>query len=1036
MGDFRAKLRAKFPRRHSGVPSLTSSKSSDSRPVSECTANGHGADNAETPLLLTNGGGGGGGGGGKKTEDGNQNKSQTKTKDQQRGTSPSGTKPEPRQTPAVAKAATPAQIQAQAQAQQLQAPLQAQQLQAPLQAQAQAQAQATTTKKPAEDVDEELGTEARNNGLRQDTTQKQGRRPADARESSSEDNEDDSDDSGNSQSQSEGEGEGESESESGSDEEDDDDDEDGAVVLSRSAVAGNESSSSNLSAPSHGKNRGRNALKEVQVHVVKDTNAANSNPAASLAPPAPKRTSTSDKSGNDQHQQHQQQQQEPLSSGRLSNIDERIADHHDPVKKQAQANNTNKHNSNINDNSNAIPAADADPASAPVPVPVPATASDSTSALPLDAGQRRIELSDPPVPAPAPTSAASHQRLDSARPPKPTRPTNPTTTTNTTSSAALLYVPDATDANTAPTAASNPQPHSLGPSSSDASASAAATTATTAAATAARPTGPLRRQSLLPSRQTTLIRTLLSAVHAADDLDPSVAEHLLEPISATMVTRKIWVRRPGASATIITINEEDLVDDVREMILKKYANSLGRHFDAPDLVLRIAPREQQRQERVLGPEEPMARTLDAYFPGGQTVDEALIIDIPVRRTPRESPRTGPPHAQHLNSVYFEDLRPSEGGTDYFGPGAVANLPVPGTGAVVNGTAHPHTISVLNTGQVPQIPSPGGTRPRAYRDRPDRPRLGRQHTSSPTIIAGVVTNAPNIAAVANHDQPTSAASQTGPGPPPAPHAPPLPTPPIVAVQEATPVTAVQRVATPPPRVASPRPVVPRPKKKKTVDHPSLPAGMLSGGVPPINVLIVEDNIINLRLLEAFVKRLKVRWQTAMNGREAVTKWRSGGFHLVLMDIQLPIMSGLEATREIRRLERMNSIGVFSSDPKDNTNPDNKNRKSGETAEEDKLENMELFKSPVIIVALTASSLQSDRHEALAAGCNDFLTKPVTYVWLERKVMEWGCMQALIDFDGWRKWKDFAPSKIGGDDAAMKKFKAKKARASITTSSDTH
>ena len=42
-------------------------------------------------------------------------------------------------------------------------------------------------------------------------------------------------------------------------------------------------------------------------------------------------------------------------------------------------------------------------------------------------------------------------------------------------------------------------------------------------------------------------------------------------------------------------------------------------------------------------------------------------------------------------------------------------------------------------------------------------------------------------------------------------------------------------------------------------------------------------------------------------------------------------------------------------------------------EDTLTNTAMFKSPVIIVALTASSLQSDRHEALAAGCNDFLTK---------------------------------------------------------------
>ena len=187
----------------------------------------------------------------------------------------------------------------------------------------------------------------------------------------------------------------------------------------------------------------------------------------------------------------------------------------------------------------------------------------------------------------------------------------------------------------------------------------------------------------------------------------------------------------------------------------------------------------------------------------------------------------------------------------------------------------------------------------------------------------------------------------------------------------------------------------------------------------------------------MKRLKVRWQTAMNGQIAVDKWKAGGFHLVLMDIQMPVMSGLQATKEIRRLERVNSIGVFSSStptspverPDGATNGDgingDKSSSHPKSKEDDILQLSEgFFKSPVIIVALTASSLQSDRHEALAAGCNDFLTKPVNFVWLERKVKEWGCMQALIDFDGWRKWKHYAAQQEAGKTEAERQKEREK------------
>lgn len=170
------------------------------------------------------------------------------------------------------------------------------------------------------------------------------------------------------------------------------------------------------------------------------------------------------------------------------------------------------------------------------------------------------------------------------------------------------------------------------------------------------------------------------------------------------------------------------------------------------------------------------------------------------------------------------------------------------------------------------------------------------------------------------------------------------------------------------------------------------------LPSISVLVVEDNAINQAILGAFLRKYKIRYQIAKNGQEAVDKWRTGGFHLVLMDIQLPVKSGIEATKEIRHLEKINKIGVFAQhELSASTYP---NSEKLELKENEKLD-LTVFRSPVIIVALTASSNSSvDRKNALRAGCNDYLTKPVNLVWLQNKITEWGCMQTLIDFDGWK------------------------------------
>jgi osomolarity two-component system response regulator SSK1 len=511
-------------------------------------------------------------------------------------------------------------------------------------------------------------------------------------------------------------------------------------------------------------------------------------------------------------------------------------------------------------------------------------------------------------------------------------------------------------------AAPTPSPaSSAGPGSATSDLTAATSTHADAGNSPTRP----RRQSLVANADARVIKTLLAPdLPAASSVPPAPPVDYfgaVQPaIAAGMLHRKIWVKRPNASATLVQIGEDDLVDDVRDMILRKYANSLGRSFDSPDVTLRIVPRDAgQGQERTLGPEEDMCRTLDDYFPGGQTVHEALIIDVPVRRTPKPSPRVPLYYAHHDDAQHAQ--------TEYFPPMPVVQ---PSPAALQHNPPHAaHSIAVLtNGGQIAPLPSPGGAAQRRVHHSA-RPRMGRTHTASPTTMAGGIPssntnirpNRPRHDSSASADKHLQASNA------------PIPTPPAAV----DPPVRTQHDTSPTVRVASPRPEKDKKKRRKPApaEPPSLSAGLLDGSVPPINVLIVEDNIINLRVLGAFMQRLKVRWQRAMNGKEAVTKWKAGGFHLVLMDIQLPVMNGLEATKEIRRLERVNSIGVFSSGSSEapNTRLGQQNGSDTELVEDDKLGDRSLFKSPVIIVALTASSLQSDRHEALAAGCNDFLTK---------------------------------------------------------------
>lgn len=128
--------------------------------------------------------------------------------------------------------------------------------------------------------------------------------------------------------------------------------------------------------------------------------------------------------------------------------------------------------------------------------------------------------------------------------------------------------------------------------------------------------------------------------------------------------------------------------------------------------------------------------------------------------------------------------------------------------------------------------------------------------------------------------------------------------------------------------------------------------------------------------------------------------------------MPIMDGIEATKEIRRLERQVS-GQFPL-----PSPHSEASNPLKTPSDSTSDAPTPHRSSVIIVALTASSLASDRVAALSAGCNDFLTKPVSLKWLTNKVVEWGSIKVL------QMWGDHAVKSMVTGQAAQASMVAKR------------
>ena len=120
-----------------------------------------------------------------------------------------------------------------------------------------------------------------------------------------------------------------------------------------------------------------------------------------------------------------------------------------------------------------------------------------------------------------------------------------------------------------------------------------------------------------------------------------------------------------------------------------------------------------------------------------------------------------------------------------------------------------------------------------------------------------------------------------------------------------------------------------------------------------ILLADDNPVNLDLTARLLKKRGHEVATAQNGQEAVDRFLASAFDVILMDLEMPVMSGIEAARQIRAKEKASSIDTPAYTP---------------------------------IIAMTAHDEETERTACLVVGMDGFITKPINIKTIHQTIQE--------------------------------------------------